>query len=359
MVTISTEKSKVEEAPNKTNKRRCPEGYVYDEELGRCVPEKKNSSAQITEKESVIKKPEETDESEKTLKPEFKEVQGDKEDQGGLASGVIFNDDGTVSYSIAGETFNLSKEEYEILIGRKAGQISENVRRIQEIRTSGKEFGDFSVAGKQTALDQKQVQELQMIDRLKNTAEQDEMLNKLALAGHISFANAARAISGGLIDIDPASAKEKAKSPVGREVGAIVGAFTTAGIGEFRLATAVSSNYRGNIRNLQSDSGNLVSESNKILQQTLTRSSNRPSANLQQSIESQEKIESAVRQRYLDAMESLKRSPTDIAQGLDLTDSMSRDLRIVVENRQMLERYKLTGNPQEIITYLGGISEEE
>ena len=37
-----------------------------------------------------------------------------------------------------------------------------------------------------------------------------------------------------------------------------------------------------------------------------------------------------------------------------LRDAMSPDLRIVVENRQMMERFALTGDPSEIMNALGG-----
>jgi anthranilate/para-aminobenzoate synthase component I len=50
---------------------------------------------------------------------------------------------------------------------------------------------------------------------------------------------------------------------------------------------------------------------------------------------------------------SLRNSPKDIREGLDLVDSMSRDLRNVIENRQALERYLLTRDPNEIMLLSG------
>lgn len=230
------------------------------------------------------------------------------------------------------------------------------LRKASEEISAGQEgaFQEQLTEQSLAGLEGQQVSELQKIDRLKSLQSQADTYTRLARAGYTSLGTAAKLVSGGLIGFNPEGINAAVENPLTKAIGAGVGSVASFEIAGFSLSALWSPASR-NIKNLQGDVSSLVSESNSILSNALTRSPNRPSSHLGQAIESSKIIEEAIRIRYADATQSLKESPQDIAAGMDLYDAMSRDLRIVTENRQMLERYRITGDPSEIINVLGTI----
>jgi len=159
----------------------------------------------------------------------------------------------------------------------------------------------------------------------------------------------------GLIDESQAKSKGVNVSkidPISKGIFTAVGKAATLGYGRVRISTLIDTS--GNIRNLQSDAGEAVRFSNAQLALALTRSETRPKANTDDAIANAQIAEEAIRIAYSQAQSSLKLSPGDIADGLDLTDAMRTDLGIAIQNRQMLERYRITQDPTEIQTALAG-----
>lgn len=205
-------------------------------------------------------------------------------------------------------------------------------------------------------LEQEQAKELSKIDALKSLQDQQDTATRLAQAGLLTTAQALNAISFGIADIQGGTDVRNVEdfgplkgvfSVIGRASNVEVFGFSIQDLG---LGSAASAN----VKNLQSDSSKIVTESQNILRTALTRSPSRPKSNIYQGIESQRLLEAEVNSRYNNALISLKESPKDISAGLDLYDAMSSDLRVVAENRQMMERFAVTGDPQEIINAMGG-----
>jgi len=114
----------------------------------------------------------------------------------------------------------------------------------------------------------------------------------------------------------------------------------------FSIEQIFSKSNHGNIKALQGDANKMVSEAKRI-----TTAATSKGADVQRSIKSLRQIEEGIRARYLDAQISLSASPSDIAEGLNLEDDLSYSLRSVIEQRQALERYLITGDINQVLMY--------
>ncbi|MFA5037482.1 MAG: hypothetical protein WC479_09950 [Candidatus Izemoplasmatales bacterium] len=187
----------------------------------------------------------------------------------------------------------------------------------------------------------KQQAELQQIDLLKNNKEPLTTYERNVDAG-LAFE---RSIASNLGIKIPDNLE--APTGVGSLIYAARGVLATTGIAGFSLSTLFNP-ASGNIKQLQGDISNNVSESKRITSVAISKG-----ANLQQAIDSLNILEQSTRFKYNAAQVSLRESPKDVREGLDLQDEMSRNLRMLVENRQLLERYALTGDPNEVLLWQG------
>ena len=203
-----------------------------------------------------------------------------------------------------------------------------------------------AVQRQESELAVKQKQELQEIDLLKQNQEQPKtQLERNAAAG-LAFVGSIESNLGIKNPIGADSVNPQAFG-ISKQVAGAIGVLSTTGIAGISLSTLFSPSSE-NIKNTQGDIQKNVAESTRILRAATSRG-----ANIQQALKSQQLLEDSIRLKYIGAQQQLRISPKDIRGGLDLLDDMSRDLRIVVENRQALERFSLTGDPTEVL-FLGG-----
>lgn len=194
-----------------------------------------------------------------------------------------------------------------------------------------------------TELQIKQQKEIQAIDALKSSKPQLTVVQRNVQSG-IAAANAIGETFG-----QPAKDINTQDVPLLPAVGlTILGKLVSQEIAGFSISEIFSKSNSGNIKNSKDSAKAMVTESNKI-----TRAATSKGADVQQAIKSATILEEGIRSRYEDALNSLRSAPKEVAEGLDLIDDMSRDLRIAVENKHMLQRYQLTGDPSEILHSLG------
>jgi hypothetical protein len=125
-------------------------------------------------------------------------------------------------------------------------------------------------------------------------------------------------------------------------------------IAGFSINDLFSKSNQGNIKNLQGDASKMTREVTRISRAATTKG-----ANVQEAIISMNKLEEGVRSRYADAEMALTASPSDVAEGLSLSEDLSYNLRTIVEQRQALERYQLIGDPKEVLLMVGEAEAEE
>lgn len=215
-----------------------------------------------------------------------------------------------------------------------------------------KENKRIAQEGQQLAV--QQAQETQEIQDLVSLQNQADTMTRLSQAGLILPAKALnwvqeKLFNAGLTDKKELfSAEEMSQSnfPFMRGAGVVMGYVQTLDIAGISLSTIFNPASK-NVKNLQGDAAELTMASEKVMRNVITRG-----ANIDQSIQTLRILEEGVRIRYADANKSLKESPQDIAEGLDLYDAMSRDLIYIVGARQVLERYKLTGDTSELLNYV-------
>ncbi len=130
---------------------------------------------------------------------------------------------------------------------------------------------------------------------------------------------------------------------IGQSVYQAVGAVGTLGVGEYRISSLFAPN-RGTITDLKGDIAADVTASNQVLRDAGTRG-----GNILQAIETQEKIEESIRAKYLQTMNTIRESPTDIINGMDIASEMKRDLIKVINNKQALQRYLITKDKNELL----------
>lgn len=190
-------------------------------------------------------------------------------------------------------------------------------------------------------LAKKQAEELAAIDSLKNNQKELSTYERNVQAG-IAFTKSLGANIGMEVG-ETSPAMEGILSPLYAATGLIA----TTGIQGISLSTLFSP-ASGNIKNLQGDVSDNVAEAKRIA--TAATSSG---SNVQQAIQSLTLLEESTRFKYQAAEKSLSESPKDVREGLDLADEMSRNLRTIVEYRQALERYTLTGDRDAVLFYIG------
>jgi hypothetical protein len=140
--------------------------------------------------------------------------------------------------------------------------------------------------------------------------------------------------------------------PLGTAALTILGKGFGTRIMGFSAGDLFSKSNQGNIKNIEGDVSDMLKESKRIATAATSKG-----ADLQQAISSLNKIEEGITSRYADANMALQASPADVAEGLDFVDDLSYSLRAVTEQRQALERYALTGDPNEVLLLVG--TEEE
>jgi hypothetical protein len=239
----------------------------------------------------------------------------------------------------AGNAFIRAREKAEAL---GASRKDANAIAFNQTKDIGLDkFNPETLASRQE-LEKRQVEESQQLDALTTPTPPLSTLERNVEAG--------RAFGKSLgSNIGLGSDVGQPNDAIDRAVFAAIGVVSTTGIAGVSISTLFSP-ASGNVKNLQGDINENVVESTRITRAALSKG-----ANLQQAISSTKKLEDSIRFKYAAAEQSLKESPKDIREGLDLADDMSRDLRIAVENRQVLERYALTGDPTEALLLLGTV----
>lgn len=192
----------------------------------------------------------------------------------------------------------------------------------------------------------KQLQELQAIDALKNNQQQPLSTYERNVQAGIAFEKSVQANLG----IDNPNYPTPTTG-LGGAINAAVGVVATTNIAGVSLSSLFNP-ASGNIKQLQGDISDNVAESTRIM-----RAAGSKGADIQQAINSIRLLEDSTRFKYNAAEASLRESPKDVREGLDLVDEMSRNLRVITENRQALERYALTGNQKEVLADTSGAAE--
>jgi hypothetical protein len=191
-------------------------------------------------------------------------------------------------------------------------------------------------------LAEKQQKELEAIDALKGNEKPLTTAQRNAAAG--KAVQESMAANLGISPELASAVTPLANLPITQQA---IGIIATTGIAGVSLSTLFSP-ASGNIKQLQGDISNNVAESTRI-----ARAATSKGANVKQAIKSLVALEESTRFKYNAAKQSLRESPKDVREGLDLQDEMSRNLRVMVENRQALERYAVTGDPKEVLLDLG------
>jgi len=192
------------------------------------------------------------------------------------------------------------------------------------------------------ALAAKQAEELRLIDSLQNNKEPLSTYERNVQAG-IALSKSI----GSNLGMEVGPTNPNMEKGVQGAIYAATGVLATTSIAGVSLSTLFNP-ASGNIKNLQSDISNNVAEAKRIATAATSKG-----ANIQQAIQSITKLEESTRFKYSAAEKSLSESPKDVREGLDLVDEMSMNLRTIIEYRQALERYSLTGDTNEVLFYLG------
>jgi hypothetical protein len=205
----------------------------------------------------------------------------------------------------------------------------------------------------QTALFEKQQQEIAAIDALKSNAPQLTVAQRNVESGKATMNALVQTLGIDQNKIDAANARRN--DNVATNLGyTFIGKVTTLGGRWGSLSNLFSKSNQGNIKNLQGDVSDMITEGTRISRAATSRG-----ADVQTAINSLTKLEEGVRSRYADAITALSASPQDVAEGLDFADDISRDLRIITEQRQALERYQLTGDVNQVLLLVGSGDGEE
>lgn len=250
-------------------------------------------------------------------------------------------------------------------IGNKeAKDLIDNYNQKREIPLDAQTFEQYQqerqVAQQGPALQQQQQQEIQQLKENtigltpQRTPEERRALAGLTavsdVLGRLPFNQVFKFAGSKGLNFDP---EKYYKNPVAGLIGNAAQGVLNFGFDNIKISTLFSG-YSKNITNLSSDSKALSQSSSEIALSVLNRQ-----ADVDEAITNLDTIEEAIRLRYNDANDSLKRSPNDIEEGLDLYDSMFRDLNIVILRRQALERYKLTGDSTELERTLNLVRSQE
>lgn len=152
----------------------------------------------------------------------------------------------------------------------------------------------------------------------------------------------------GLAPFKLQNAEELANTKIGGAIGTLLGlTFKFGDAVPFKIGrdikNALFGDYERTVINLQEDASDLVGSS-RIL---LTAVRDGADANLM--IKRMLELEAAIRQRYADAIRIIETNPDSIREGLDLIEDLIYDLTIIQERRFIMERYRLTRNPNELI----------
>lgn len=203
------------------------------------------------------------------------------------------------------------------------------------------------------ALALRQQQESQAITALNTNAPQLSVKERNVQAGLATLSSISQTLGGGVINPQGAQAvgaleQQYGVPPVATAGLTVLGKVTGTRIMGFSLSDLFSKSNQGNIKNLQGDASKMTSEARNIAIAATSKG-----ANVQEAIVSLNQLEEAVRSRYADAQIALAASPADIAEGLSLSEDLSYNLRSIVEQRQALERYQLTGNKNEVLLMTG------
>jgi hypothetical protein len=264
-----------------------------------------------------------------------------------------------------GKTFFAPPEDVQAVVKRAAPEATP-LGAVELTEDIQKQQGEQQLS----QLEQQQILENQRLEKLRNTEQQASTIERLQQSGALLFGDILGAFPftptdlgqnfrGGVetVQENPSSGFLGLTEKLALKATEVLGRIGNIQVFDFSLSQLSLGNVASsNIRNLTSDANKIVGESNKVLTMSLTRSDNRPPANLQQGIEMQKKLEAEARARYASAIQSLRESPKDVAEGLDLTDEMVASLNTIMMNRQMMERFQVTRDPTEIINAIGGIS---
>ena len=225
-----------------------------------------------------------------------------------------------------------------------------NLREIGKILDTGghKVISPEEIVAQSELAEQQTTERQNLLDEQLSTEKQIDSMTRLAQAGLIPFSSASNFIQNQLAKIGIktesvfSKPEELAQTTAGKVIGVPVGYALNLKAFGFSLADLFQYN-RDNAKEMASDATNLAS--NARLEVTNVKSRG---ADLTQALINLGKIEEAIRVRYNDAALSLKKSPIDVAGGIDYQDEMFTDLNKVVGYRQVLERYQLTGNFTEL-----------
>jgi len=190
-------------------------------------------------------------------------------------------------------------------------------------------------------LAQRQLAELQNVDLLKTNIKPLTTAERNVAAGKAFVESAAANIGA---EVQPGRLERIENLPGGKTAMGALGFIATTNIAGISLSSLFNP-ASANIQNLQSDVSKNVAESTRI-----ARAAGSKGADINQAIQSITKLEESTRFKYNAAAISLRESPKDVREGLDLQDDMSRDLRVIIENKQALERFRLTGDINQVLS---------
>lgn len=198
-------------------------------------------------------------------------------------------------------------------------------------------------------LQQQQGAEMAQLTAANKPKPQENATTRLAKAGMVPIGSIGTAI-GNLLGqkITPEETQRRnniiANEPFFRQLAVGIGYVSTIGVKGISLSTLFN-NYAKNIDNLEKDGQDIYRTSTDLLQAAAIDKSIDP----QTALLAMQNLNTALDLRYKDAEISLRKSPQDIASGLDLTDSLYRKKMALNTNIYKLQKYMVTGDPTEII----------
>jgi len=249
-------------------------------------------------------------------------------------------------------------KEYEQAKRKNQLPTSENIARrqlledkkLKDITTEKEALNPPST--EEIALATKQKTELQNIANLNTNQQPLSVVDRNAAAG-IATINSLGENLGLKSSIDPNNINAELKKDFGAlsfipKAGlSALGFISGTSIKGISISSLFSSE-QANIDNLQGDINKNVQEARRISTAATSKG-----ADVQEAIKSLKRLEESIEFKYDLANQSLRNDPRDIKNGLDLMDDMSYSLTTVIEQRQALERYALTGDPNEVIGLIG------
>jgi len=257
-----------------------------------------------------------------------------------------------------------SLKEYEQAKRKSQLSTPENIAKAQLL--AEKKSKDIEAAkstlnppsNEELILAQRQKEELQSISNLNTNKAPLSVVDRNAAAG-IATINSIGANLGLNSNLDPNKINEYLKEDFGSlsfipKAGLSVLGFASGTSIKGISISSLFSSEQASIDNLQGDINKNVQEARRISTAATSKG-----ANVQEAIKSLNKLEESIQFKYDLANQALKNDPRDIKNGLDLMDDMSYSLTTVVEQRQALERYALTGDPNEVLSLVGTVTDTE